>query len=109
MKTLADFKRALHVGKKIHTIFHCAFSHRDETGKTFHKDEDKGIREISIVQATQFAVKTTKADGTSVDSWCMFPKASEVKIDGNKITIMEADRVNSNIAYPVLTYTLIDE
>ena len=93
MKTLADFKRRLKVGVNLHTIYHQKFSgNRDEKGQPLYTDEDKGIREISIVKSTQFAIKTTKSDGTIVDSWCAYPTTKNlIIVDENTVTILEPD------------------
>lgn len=110
MKTLADFKKKIAVGVKLHTIYHQASAGRDEKGVLLFKDEDKGTREISISQSTQFALKTKKTDGTFVDSWIKFPKATEcVIIDENTIQILERDfRVHENAPLiPVLTYKFV--
>ena len=50
MNTLSDFKKALHPGVKLNTIWHNRFAGRDEQGNIIHTDEDCGIREVSIVQ-----------------------------------------------------------
>ncbi len=111
MKTLADFKRALTVGRKLDTVYHCAFNGRDEKGLTIYKDEDKGIREVSKVQSNSFALKTTKQDGSIVDSWCNYPKSNEIVFnqDGS-ITILEEDGRyrEEGRKCPVLTYKFID-
>ena|SRR5215467_5473156 len=102
MNTLADFKRKLKVGVKLHTQFHKEFDGRDSEGKVKYKTVDKGIREVSIVQSNSFALKTTKKDGSIQDSWCHFPKAKECRIEGDSIVILEEDGL------PVLTYTFVD-
>lgn len=92
MKTLADFKRRLKVGQKLHTF-------NNLMGK------DMGIRELSIVQSNAFAFKTQKHDGTIVNSWCHYPKVKDFKvIDENTIQIWEE---NENIRILVLTYKFI--
>jgi len=112
MKTVADFKRKLKLGVNVHTIYHLAFDGRDESGVVKYKDEDRGVREVSIVQSNSFALNTTKTDGTTQDSWCNYPKASQVKFTGeNTVTILEPDyrdRANPNPPLiPVLTYTFV--
>jgi hypothetical protein len=104
MKTIADIKRAFTLGAKFQTIYHKEFSGRavDEHGKEviLYKDKDMGIREISIVQTTQVAFKTPKADGTTRDSWISFPKSKEVVFNGpDSFTVLDCD------GKPVLTYT----
>lgn len=110
MKTVADFKRRLIKGTLVHTTFHQASAGRDENGKLMLKDEDKGTREVSIVQSNSFAFKTTKKDGTVVDSWCNYPKATEIKIvDSDTITIYSEDfRQRDKVELiPCLTYMFI--
>ena len=108
MKTVADFKRRIAVGVKLHTTNHLAFAGRDENMKVLYKDEDRGIREVSIVQSTQFALKTEKHDGTFYDSWCTFPKASECRVFGDFITFLDFHTANGiSIAYPCQTYKFV--
>jgi hypothetical protein len=110
--SVADFKRQIQLGAKLHCTYHQAFAGRDENGEALYKDEDKGIREVSIVQTNSFALKTTKTDGKVVDSWCGYPKASQCKFsDDGKIIIMEPDGRGRNDDpkpwIPILTYTLV--
>jgi hypothetical protein len=103
MKTVADIKRAFTLGSKWKTIYHKEFAGRskDEQGKEviLYKDKDLGVREISIVQTTQVAFATTKADGTVKDSWIGFPKSKEVIFNENSFTVLDYDN------QPVLTYS----
>lgn len=107
INTLADFKRLLTVGTMVHCIFHMERAGRDEKGNMLYKDLDRGAREVSIKQTNSFALKTVKTDGTTVDSWCHYPKAAECKIENNRITIYEEDREGKQI--PILTYWLTDK
>lgn len=91
MQTLTDFKKAVQIGVKLKMTHHQKFAGRDETGKVLFKDEETEPREVSRKQTTQFALKTTRTDGTTVDSWMQFGKASECKIEGNKITFYQED------------------
>jgi len=105
MKTVAEFKRKIVKGAKVHTTYHLAFAGRLNGGITY-KDEDKGIREISVVQSNSFALKTIKADGTTQDSWCNYPKKDEVIFNGpDSITIL--DHLDTKMV-PCLTYTFIN-
>lgn len=106
MKTIADFKRAMVLGTLVHCTFHCARKGRDpETGQVIYGDEDKGIRPVSIVQSNSFALKTTKTDGTIVDSWCQWPKRDDVQfLNDGSVVIFEHDRDRGRI--PVLTYKI---
>lgn len=93
MKTLTDFKRALKVGTKLHCIFHQKYAGRNPDGTTNYVVEDRGVREVSIIQTNAFALKTTKSDGKVVDSYCAYPKATECKIiDSETIEFYETDR-----------------
>lgn len=105
MKTLADFKKRLKVGVKLHAVNHQGFGGRDEQGNIIYKDWDFGIREISIVQSNSFALKTNR-DGKFIDSWCGYPKAKELIINNeNSVTILE--ETNGKLE-PILTYTFVD-
>lgn len=110
INSVAEFKRSLKAGStKVHTIYHKVFAGRDGEGKAIYKDEDKGIRTVSIVQSNSFALSTEKKVGTEtkmVDSWCNYPKAAQVKFnDSGSITILEEDR-DKNLS-PVLTYSIL--
>ncbi len=113
MKTLADFKRRLKVGVKLHTTYHQAFAGRNEKGEYLLKDEDKGIREVTLVQSNRFALKTKLKD-VMRDSYCDFPKASNFRIlNENSIMILEHDFRDRSIGgtgelIPLLTYTFVD-
>lgn len=108
MKTIADFKRAIKVGTKLHTVYHVE-SKKDSEGKVIYlpdglpeyTDKDLGVSEVSISQSTQFAVKRNERN-----SYCSFPKSSEVSFNGNSITIYEDHNRRGRV--PVLTYTIID-
>ena len=114
MKTLTDFKKRLKKGVKIHTIYHQSCNGRDEAGNFLFKDEDKGTREVNIVQSNSFTLLTPeKSDPNKLfDSWCYYPKASEIKIvDENTILILDQDfRVRGENAplIPCLTYKFVD-
>lgn len=121
IKTVSDFKKALQIGVQVHSVFHMAFNGRDEAGKVIYKDEDKGVRPVSIKQTNSFALKTLRTDGKICDSWCDYPKASMCKIEDNKVIILERDSrqfkgghaSESNPEYaalpliPVLTYSIL--
>jgi len=111
MKTLADFKRKLTVGTKLHTTYHQEFAGRDPNFKIFYKDKDLGIREISIAKSAQIAFKTPKNDGTFVDSYMLFPTAKQLKIiDENTVTIFTPDTrdgKDGSELIPLLTYKFV--
>ncbi len=103
MKTIAELKRAIKVGGKLSSTYHLSFAGRDENGKAIYKDEYKGIREISLVMSTQFALKTfyTK-DGKYRDSFMPWPKSKEVLFnDDGSFTILEE---MDGKMIPVITY-----
>lgn len=114
MKTLADFKRRLTYGAKLHTIYHQAFAGRGENGEYLFRDEDKGIRKISLLGSKQFALETIRTDGEVVNSYCEFPKASEFKIlNENSVMILQKDFRDKNSGgteelIPLLTYTFVE-
>lgn len=107
VNTVADFKRLIQIGAKVACIFHRERAGRDEAGNVLYKDLDRGEREVTIKQTNSFALKTwQEGNGKFVDSWCSYPKASEVIIKDNKITILEKDREGKEI--PILTYWIVD-
>ncbi len=106
MKTLADFKNAIQVGVIVKTTHHLKFAGRDESGKSIWKDDEMEPAPVSIKQTTQFAVKRKRKDGTEVDSWMQYGKASECKIDGNKITFYCENYDRTGLA-PMLTYEIV--
>lgn len=75
MKTVADFKRRLVVGAKLHAVRHT------------DNDRDLGIREVSIVQSRSFALSTTKTTGEVTDSWCEYPKTIDCTFTEDSMTI----------------------
>ena len=110
IKSVADIKREIKVGVKLACIYHHEFAGRDAEMNVLYKDKDMGIREISVVQSNSFAFKNIKADGTVSNSWCNFPKASEVVYYGNNsFTILDEDyRVrDKKLMIPILTYTFV--
>ena len=110
MRTIADFKRRIVKGAKLHCVFHQKFSGRDESGKVLLEDEDRGVREIARVQSNAFTLLTHQSTGVIIESWCYYPKASEVKfIDEDTIQILEQDfRENGKQSLiPILTYKFV--
>ena len=114
MKTISDFKKRLRVGVKLHTVYHQSTNGtRDEKGQLVLHNEDKGIREISIVQSNSFALKTEKKDGTFNDSWCSYPKSKEIVfIDENTVQLLCEDFRNiphgeTGAMIPLLTYKFV--
>lgn len=106
MKTLADFKKRLTVGTKLEAIHHFNLIGRESDGTPIYGNKDLGTREVSIVQSNSFALKTTRTDGTVVDSYCEYPKAKQVIFkDSDTITILEEQRDGKLL--PVLTYKFV--
>lgn len=115
-KNLNQFKNLLKVGSKLGCIYHCAFAGRLATGQVLYKDQDLGVREVSIVQTNSFALRTPRISGEFVDSWCDFPKASMCKIEDNRLTIYEesrsavsTDNQEATVKIPVLTYWFVED
>lgn len=117
MKTVAELKRAIKLGAKLAATFHQAYDARmrDERGDVLFTDEYKGIREVSIVQTTQFALKTFyRKDSTYRDSWMPFPKRDEVvfNADGSFTILAEDFRDHSptkGTLIPLITYSFQPE
>lgn len=89
MKTIADIKREMTIG----STWHCMWKCRDAT-------KDMGRRPVSIVQSTKFAFRTVKQDGTVTNSWCDFPKKSDVEFINDNCFKIKHDDIE-------LTYTKI--
>jgi hypothetical protein len=105
MQTIADFKRRLAPGVKIHTIYHQKILGRDAKGLVFG-DEDKGIRTVNRVLSTQFTLNTMR-NGNMIESWMQFPKAKEVKfLDEDTIQIYTE---HEGSLIPCLTYKFVNE
>ena len=84
MKTLADVKKRIQLGVKMH-----AFNH------WFNKD--MGVREVGHIQTNSFAFKTD--NGTL--SWCEYPKASKLIIESENSFSIMGDETKC------LTYTFV--
>ena len=107
MNTLAEFKKKAQIGAMLACTHHLTMVGRDEKGQIIFKDKDLGIRAISIVQSNAIALKTTKTDGSTSDSWLYFPKAKECKfVDGTMEVYEQDDRTNKLVK--VLTYKFIN-
>lgn len=116
IKNISNFKRILKKGLKIETIYHQKFNGRDEKDLPIYIDENKGVREVSIVQSNSFALKTYHhfgdKKGETYDSWLDYPKASEVIINKNQITVLQKDQRSSkntpptNKLIPLITYII---
>jgi hypothetical protein len=108
VKSVAEFKRALKIGRKVNGQHHLTFAGRNQDGSPIWITKDLGTREVSIVQSNSFALKTQKHDGTYQDSWCSYPKATECVFNADgSLTILEEQRDGKKI--PVLTYAIIND
>jgi len=77
-KSLADMKRKLKVGMRFkvdNLLFPSA----------------SGDREISRAQGNALASWFTKPDGTRDETWVTYPKASEIRFEGERIVFLSAD------------------
>jgi len=90
MRNLADFKRALTLGSRWDTIMHTGkFIGRDENNKPHYIPTILEDRPVSIVQSNSVAFKTTRTDGTEVDSWLQWPKAKDCVFNDNEINVYQ--------------------
>lgn len=97
MKTLAEFKRAIHTGMEIECteIEERRFDQKIQgaAGEYFPiaiNEKMKGPRYVSHVNTTGFYLK--RADDKSAHgSFCNWPKASDLEYNGNKFTVTERD------------------
>jgi len=87
IKTVADFKRALTIGKELTMIHHMKLSGYDENKKPIFSDADPVKRIVKRVLSTQVVFETPEGK----ESWADFPKASKVILDGNRVTYLEPD------------------
>ena len=102
MKNVAQFKKRLVVGQKLHCI---RFSTVGFNGVQI-PDTDLGIRPLSIVQSNSFALETTKENGEKSSSWCDIPKASQCEfVNENTIIIYWGEGTNRS---KILQYTFVD-
>jgi len=92
-KTLAEFKRVLSLGDKLHAFHH---------GNSIMPAKDLGVREVVVKQSNAFALKTDKGDGSFGQSWLEYPKASLAKIDEGKLIVL-----HQSTGEPLLTYKFV--
>jgi len=61
------------------------------------------------VKATQFSILSKKKNGEEYESWLHWPKASEIKIENDKVIIYDFDKdeEGKEIKLPMLTYQII--
>jgi len=116
IKTIADLKRAVKVGAKIGYIHYNNRSSKTPAGEFISEAIHNPIREISIVMSHAFAIRTQHTDGTLIDSWVIYPKGKDCKIEGNKVTVFERDfrhigklQVNQLPMVPVATFWIEDD
>jgi hypothetical protein len=86
MKTLAEVKRRVKVGMVLTCEHHL-------------KPAISGPRPIVKVQANAIAYSFTTEKGEQKTGWCYWPKAAEVKVDGDRVTFL--DQPNGS---PAFTY-----
>jgi hypothetical protein len=110
MKTITEFKNRLHKGVRLHTIYHQFAIGRDNEGNLIFADQDRGVREVNIVQSNAFTL-LTEHEGKTIDAWLYYPKASECTFpDKNTITIYDYDfrvREGERPLIPCVTYTFV--
>lgn len=87
--TLAEFKRILQKGDKLNCERHQ------------FNPQIYPVREVTIKQTNAFALKTILPNGKIADSWCEYPKASDTRIENNKLIILEN-------GLPYLTYSFAE-
>ena len=104
--TIAEFKRRLAVGVKIHTLYHMQSTGlRDTEEQLVYTTKDLGVREVSKVQTNSFALATPTSKGL-VNSWCTYPTKKKFHSASDKsVVIFEEARDGKYI--PVLTYTFV--
>jgi hypothetical protein len=105
LKTIADFKRALTIGCELTMIHHQKFNGRDDKGIVIYVDDEPVKRIVKKVLSTQVCFETPAGK----ESWINFPKSSQVKIEGNKVTYLGYDyrygTEDKNLPLvPLLTY-----
>ena len=74
MRTVADFKRALQPGVRVTLL-----------DAPWFPSANGIAREVVRVQTTKFSLRTTRADGSQVESWCDYPKARDATFDGDLV------------------------
>lgn len=77
-KSFADFKRSIKVGMRFQATNHLYPSL-------------SGERVISRVQGNALACWYTKPDGTRAETWCPYPKAAMVRVEGERVTFLDVD------------------
>jgi hypothetical protein len=106
--TISEFKKKLQIGDELHGIQHTAHDGRDDEGNLKFKDQDLGVREVSIKQTNSFALRTTRTDGKIINSWCDYPKARECVIKDNVLVIYTEDfRSHKEGILKLLTYKFV--
>ena len=67
MQTVAEFKRAIRPGVRLTMVDTPSLGRLNGT-----------TREVVRVQTAQFSLRTTRPDGTEVESWVQFPKSADL-------------------------------
>ena len=92
MKNLADLKR----DAKLYT-WELVFNSWFPNGNNLSGQK----RHVSIVQSAKIALKTTKKDGTTRDSWLDFPKAKEM-VFADCFVLESGERIEKGAAETLL-------
>lgn len=95
MKTLAEFKRAIHTGMEIELMRQEERKYSDELRVPDGEYKDvpvsafkAGVRYVSHVDTTGFYLKHSD-DKSKRGSFCGFPKAADLAYNGDEFTITE--------------------
>ena len=92
MKTIADFKREMTVG----TVWMTTHKFLNPESQL----KDMGIRTCSVVQSNSFAFRNPVS---GENSWCDWPKKSEVSFDGDTVVITRENFCQ--LTYQKIRYT----
>ena len=97
MKTLADLKRELRVGRTIQLV------HLESAWTP-------PVRKINYVGSNQFGCLTINKEGKEVTSYCQLPKSKDLKIIDDKTFIIYSDwyKDGKEQYLPLLQYTFLD-
>lgn len=93
MKTLAQFKKDLRIGDVI-IVTSVKNDHVDNKGVLFDipiPEKLQGERKVSYIDTTGFYLKDNNDFTDKKGSFCGYPKASNLKYDGDTFTIQDND------------------
>ena len=108
MKNLAQFKKDL----KIDDVINLISFKEDNKGVLLDMpipEKLQGDRKVTYIDTTGFYLKGINNNDITKGSFCGFPKASNLKYDGDTFTIQEKDdeRVWQQRIYKLITNTTI--